>query len=362
MKVKEFVAIIEERIPNKIQESFDNSGLQIGLFDREMINPVLTLDVSEEVVKKAIEMGSSMIISHHPFFFQSFKSINTDELKSELIIQLISNKITVYALHTPIDKIQGGLNDYFCNLLGLKNVRGIIPSGSKQIYKLQVFVPESHKDIVLTTLASEGAGFIGNYSECTFSTSGIGTFKAHEGTNPYIGTIDKREYVKETKIETIVPIEKLEHIINEVERVHPYEEVAMEAIPLKQPEFNYFLCRIGEMKKEISLEELNKRLKEITGQKAIRYCGDERSKIKKIAVCTGSGRSLLEAVKKLNVDAYITGDVGYHDFQNAQENKFALIDISHFNTERYFGEVFQRFFKDLKIDFFNILSSYIKEF
>ncbi len=362
MKVKDFVTIIEERIPCRIQESFDNSGIQIGPFDREMIRPLLSLDVSEQVVKKAIEIGSNMIISHHPFFFQGFKSINTDYIKSDLIIQLIKHEITVYSLHTPIDKIQGGLNDHFCSILGLKNVRGIIPSGEKAIYKLQVFVPQSHKDIVLETLASNGAGFIGNYSECTFSTSGIGTFKAHEGTNPFIGSIDKREYAKETKIETVIPVEKLDAVIKEVERVHPYEEVAMDVIPLNKPEFNYYLCRTGEMESDISLEELNKRLKEITGQKSIRYCGNEQDRIKKIAICTGSGGSLLEAIKKQNVDAFITGDIGYHDFQNAQENRFALIDISHFNTEKYFGEVFQRFFEDLEIDFSTFFSSYIKEF
>src|SRR6056297_995921 len=209
MRIKDLISTIESRIPNYIQESFDNSGLQIGPFEHEVKNPFLTLDISEDIVNKAIEWDSNLIISHHPLFFSPIKNLLTYKIKTQLIQKILKHEITIYACHTPIDKIEGGMNDYFCKLIDLKNIQGIIESGKRQIYKVQVFVPETHKDIIIDKIAEIGGGWIGNYSECTFSSPGIGTFKPHDGTNPFIGKHNIREYTREAKIETVIPKEKV---------------------------------------------------------------------------------------------------------------------------------------------------------
>jgi len=362
MTIKDFISIIEERIPKGIQESFDNSGVQIGPFDQEMKSPILTLDISTTVVNKALELNSNLIISHHPLFFNPIKTLSTNTAKTGIIKQLLENEITVYASHTPIDKITGGMNDYFCNLLELSNVEGIIESGSDDIYKVQVFVPDSHKEPIVDKIAELGGGWIGNYSECTFSTTGIGTFKPHEGTNPFIGRHNEREYTNESKIETVISKDKVDFLISEVERVHPYEEVAMEAFPLYRPHFPHYICRKGDLKVSLTLSDLITKLKTLTQQKSIRYNGDDKKRIKKIAVCTGSGASFLHNIANETVDVFITGDVGYHDFQLAQERGFSIIEITHNNTERYFPYVFQEFFKDLDIIFHKHFYSFLKEF
>ncbi len=362
MKIKDFIKIIEDRIPKYIQESFDNSGIQVGPFDTELNNPILTLDISLDVLKKAIEIKSNLIISHHPLFFNDLKTLSTNNSKTEIIKQILQNEITVYTSHTPIDKIKGGMNDYFCNLIELENIEGFIESGQNEIYKIQVFVPESHKGVIVDKIAEIGGGWIGNYSECTFSSSGVGTFKPHEGTNPYIGRHNKREYANEIKIETVITKDKIDYLISEVEKAHPYEEVAMEAFPLARPIFPYYLCRKGELKENISFIELIDRLKTKTKQKSIRYNGDEKKMIKKIAVCTGSGTSLLPYVAKQNIDVFITGDVGYHDFQYAEENNFSILEITHSETEKYFPFIFQDFFKDMNIKFHHYAFSFLKEY
>jgi len=361
MTIKNFISIIESRIPNSIQESFDNSGIQIGPFNQELRNPLLTLDVSEEVVENALELNSNMIISHHPLFFNSFKSLIIDNTKTKMIQQIFKYGITLYACHTPIDKIEGGMNDYFSQLIGLENLEGIIDSGKREIYKVQVFVPETHKEIIIDKIAEVGGGWIGNYSECTFSSSGIGTFKPHEGTNPYIGKYNEREYVNEVKIETVIPEEQVDMLIREIEKVHPYEEVAMEAFPLDRPVFHHFLCRKGELSDSITLVELIQKLKIKSQQKSIRYNGKDNKIVKRVAVCTGSGASLLKDVLNEDVDVFITGDVGYHDFQFAEENGVSIIEITHNNTEKYFPFVFKDFFKDTNAEFHSHSFSFLKE-
>lgn len=362
MTIKEFISIIESHIPNYIQEDFDNSGIQIGPFDQKLKNPLLSLDVSENVVKKAIEIGSNMIISHHPFIFTPFKRLSTENRKTKMIKLLFQHEITVYSLHTPIDKIQGGMNDYFCKQIELVNIEGMMESKRREIYKVQVFVPDSHKDIIIDKIAEIGAGWIGNYSECTFSSSGISTFKPHAGTNPYIGRHNEREYAGEIKIETVIEKEKIDYLIREIERAHPYEEVAMEAFPLSRPIFPYYICRKGELREKSSLIEFIKKLKIITNQKSIRYNKTFRDYVKKVGVCTGSGASLLPFVIKENIDVFITGDVGYHDFQFAEENGLSLLEITHNNTEKYFPYVFKEFFNDLGVDFHCHTYSFLNEF
>ena len=361
MTIKEFITLIEKHLPISIQESFDHSGVQLGPFEALLKNPILSLDLSLEVVNKAIEIDSNMIITHHPFFFNPLKTLSGNDTRTEIIKRLLMHNITVYAIHTPIDKIKGGMNDYFCKLIGLVNIEGFVKSGVNKIVKVQVFVPDTHQALIVNTIAEEGGGWIGNYSDCTFSTKGIGTFKPCENTNPYIGTKDKREYVNETKIETVIPKARLDHLIKEVERAHPYEEVAMEAFELNRPQFSYHLCRKGILKEILPLSEFINHLKNITQQQSVRYNGDLKRPVKKIGVCTGSGTTFLENAIQEGLDVFITGDVGYHDFQFADEHGISIVEITHNHTEKHFPIVFSEFFKGYDIQFHQHFSSFLNE-
>lgn len=362
MKIQELIEIIEKRIPLSIQEDFDNSGIQIGPFDTEVIKPIITLDINEDVIDKAIDIGSNMIISHHPFLFSPIKKINLHEKKSNLIYKCLKNQITLYSIHTPMDIIDGGLNDYFAELLELTNVKGLIKSKTDPVYKVQVFVPETHKDQIVDKIAELGGGWIGNYSDCTFSSRGVGTFKAHEGTNPFIGKINEREYVNEVKIETVITQKKLVPLIQGVEAAHPYEEVAMEAFILDNPERYFYIGRIGTLKQEMTLKDFLNQLKKITSEASIKYSGNLDEKIKTVAVCTGSGTDFIKTVSDTSADIYITGDIGYHDFQFANENNLSLVEVSHFDSESIFPKVFLNLFDFLNLDFIEYSKSFYTTF
>ena len=204
-------------------------------------------------------------------------------------------------------------------------------TGEETIYKYQVFVPVSHREAVIDAISKAGGGFIGNYSDCTFSTNGVGTFLPLEGTNPYIGSIGKRENVEEFRIESVITGSGLNNLINSVLKVHPYEEVAYEVFPLKTPNFENGVGRFAHLNNPVKLCELIEKTSVITGQRSVNYTGNEESLIRKIAVCTGDGASLLDKVIG-KCDVYISGDFKYHDFQFARENAVSYTHLRAHET------------------------------
>ena len=102
-----------------------------------------------------------------------------------------------------------------------------------QNVKLVIFVPTTHADIVREALGNAGAGKIGNYDFCSFSSKGIGRFRGNEKSNPSVGEPLKYESVEEEKIEVLVQRNILEDVIKAVKAVHPYEEVALDVFNLE---------------------------------------------------------------------------------------------------------------------------------
>ena len=102
------------------------------------------------------------------------------------------------------------------------------------INKVKIFVtlPKENLEDIRKAMCDAGAGIIGNYTYCTTSTKTVGTFKPNENANPYIGEQNKLEYVEEEKLEVICDIKNVKNVINELRKVHPYEEPAIDIVPL----------------------------------------------------------------------------------------------------------------------------------
>ena len=100
--------------------------------------------------------------------------------------------------------------------------------------KIVVFVPESHADIVREAVGEAGAGKIGNYTHCSFSSKGIGRFTPEQGANPAIGEIGKLEPVQEERIEFVCDRNLIKGVLSAIKKVHPYEEVALDIYPLEE--------------------------------------------------------------------------------------------------------------------------------
>ena len=239
MLLKTIIKKIESKYPLNLAYDWDNVGLLVGDFDMNVEKVLVVLEANEKVIDEAIENNIDLIITHHPFIFKKMNKINTMDLKGKLIHKLIKNDIALYSMHTNFDIAYDGLNDYFMKLMGFENSKVLEVTNTETLYKLAVYVPNTHVDKVKNALSDAGAGHIGNYSHCSFSSQGIGSFKPLDNANPYIGSLGEVELVEEVKIETIVPNKTLGGGISSMIKAHPYEEVAYDIYKLENKENIY---------------------------------------------------------------------------------------------------------------------------
>ena len=332
MRCDKIIKIIEDWAPKSIAWEKDNVGLQVGSLRREVKSILLCLDVDEKVVDEAAQKKCNLIISHHPLLFRSIKRIDTKNDRISLIIEkLIKKDITLYSAHTNLDFTKNGVSFQLAKKLKLSNQKFLVNLTSNQ-NKLVVFVPLTHSDKVADAMHNAGAGIIGEYGNCSFRTSGIGTFKGSVKSNPVVGIKGKIESVEEVKIEVLVNSFDVNKVITAMKQVHPYEEVAYDVYTLANENINYGMGVIGEMEKELSEKEFLVHVSKSLKTKNLRFTRGTKSKIKKVAVCGGSGSDLLETAIRNNADAFVTADIKYHTFQDA-ENEILLIDAGHFETE-----------------------------
>ncbi len=357
MKLKSLIKKIEAKYPTNLAYDWDNVGLLVGDAEEEIDKVLVCLEANEAIVEEAINNNVNLIVTHHPFIFGKMKKITTSDFKGKLIHKLIKNNIAVYSMHTNFDIAFDGLNDYFMEVMGFENSKILDVTNTETLYKIVVYVPKTHEDKVREALGKSGAGHIGNYSDCTFNTDGKGTFRPLEGTNPFIGDLDKLEVVDEVKIETIVPQRILGGVISAMIKAHPYEEVAYDLYKLENKGSAVGLGRIAALKESMSLKELSMMIKEKLNMDALRVVGSLDTNIKKVAVVTGSGADLAKKAQRSGADVLITGDVKYHDAQDAIDAGMCIIDCNHFESEDIFKDVMKRFLDD--IDDISVIKSRI---
>ena len=334
MKVKNLLNNLDKIAPFFLQESFDNSGIQFADLDAPITKILLSLDVTQGVLDEAIEKKANLIITHHPLLFFPLKQITRQ--KNPLLYQVITGQINLMAMHTNYDLAEGGLNDYVANLLGIKKISPIRGS-SEKIFKFAVYVPTQYADKVGRAIFGAGAGKIGKYTETSFNIAGQGTFKPMEESNPFIGKIGGKEEVQEIKIETVAAERDLESVVQAMKDAHPYEEPAYDIYELKtKPSCGIGL--FGEIDKEVEISKFSLEVKNRLRARYVRLIKSNNRKIKRVALCAGVGSSLLEQVGRKNVDLYITGDITYHVALRAKELGLNVLDIEHFDTEKFFVE------------------------
>ncbi|BAC13896.1 hypothetical conserved protein [Oceanobacillus iheyensis HTE831] len=329
-KHADFFRAMDVWAPKHLAYDWDNVGLQIGSFNAITSKVLITLDVTESVVDEAIEKGMNLIIAHHSLLFQPLKQINMDTPKGRTVQKLIKNDITVYASHTNLDAANNGVNDMLATELKLTHTTPLVPVYNEKNYKVVIYVPESHIEKIRQAFAESGAGYIGNYSHCTFQSPGQGTFKPLEGTDPYIGEQDKITYVDEYKIETIVPESILSNVVKSILSAHPYEEPAYDIYPLENKTTNFGIGRIGNLTEPTTLDSFIKTVKTQFQLEGIRISGNKDKKIKRVAILGGSGEKYVSHAMRKKADVYITGDMTFHIAQDAAEMGLTVIDAGHY--------------------------------
>ena len=333
MILKEITDYIELHAPLSLQESYDNAGLIIGDKYSETTGVLICIDITDEVLNEAIQKKCNLIISHHPLIFKGIKKLNGNNFTEKLIIKAIKNDIAIYAAHTNLDNIIKGVNSIIADKLGLKNIKILSPKNGL-LKKLITFCPVKHLETVRTALFEAGAGSIGNYDSCSFNAVGKGTFRALENANPFVGELNQLHTEEEIKIETIFPSYLENKIIKALLASHPYEEVAYDIISLENDSFNIGAGVVGDLENEENTEDFLLKVKNSTNSSCIRHSKIIKNKIKKIALCGGSGSFLIKGAIASGADILITGDIKYHDFFEA-DDRIILADIGHYESEQF---------------------------
>ena len=324
--------------PLPLQDDFDNAGLQIGLTEAGVAGVLLCLDVTEAVVDEAIASGCNLIVSHHPLIFKPLKRITGGNYVERCILKALSNGIAIYSAHTNIDNAPGGVNYRIAEILGLQNVRILVPK-EDSLLKLAVYVPVSHADALREAIFAAGCGEIGNYASCSYNVEGVGTFKAQEGCNPFCGNVGELHCENEVRIETIMPSYMKGRVIKALLAVHPYEEPAYDIYPLKNSWNSVGAGVIGELPVECVEQDFLKIVKEKFSVECLRHTPLLGRNVKKVALCGGAGGSFASAAMAAGADVYITGEARYHDLFNFN-GKMTVAVIGHYESEQYTMDIF----------------------
>jgi dinuclear metal center YbgI/SA1388 family protein len=317
--------------PSCLAEEWDNCGLQAGDPEAEVGRVLVALTPLPEVFEEAEEKGADFLLFHHPLIFRPIKTVNTASYPGDLLARAIRNDLAVYAAHTSYDAAPAGVSAALAQTLGLSGpLRVVAPRGA--LRKLVVFVPEEDVDAVARELAAAGAGVIGDYTECTFRTWGTGTFRGGDRSNPYLGERGRLEMADEVRIETVLPAYAIDRAVEAATAAHPYEEVAMDIYPVEGFPEDCGYGRLGAMPEPLTSEELREHVTISLGFPA-RLVADAGRRIQRVAVLGGSGGSFIPEVASSGADAYVTGDIDYHDALLAESLGLTMIDAGHAATE-----------------------------
>ncbi|MEY5132318.1 MAG: hypothetical protein RLZZ198_322 [Bacteroidota bacterium] len=333
MKLFQLTAYLEERFPLNLQEDYDNSGLQLGDLNMDITSVLVALDCTEAIVEEAIQTGSNVIVVHHPILFKGIKRIGVSTEIERILHRCIKQDIAIYAIHTNLDNHIDGVNSKIASTIGLRQCRILQPK-PHTLFKLVVYTPVDSEERVHEAICSAGAGNIGNYYNCGYTTVGIGKFTPNEKANPSIGEAHVPTRQEEAKMEYLLEKQNIGAVLSAMKRAHPYEEVAYDLIALENSNAQVGSGMIGELPEPMGALEFLSQLKETFNCGVIRYTALQNKPIRTVALCGGAGSFLLPQAIQQNADIFISGDFKYHEFFGA-ENKIIIADIGHYESEQY---------------------------
>jgi len=331
-KLSDILGIIAKIAPPGLAESWDNPGLQVGDPTDTVSSIMVALDATPAVIKSALDSGCNLLITHHPLIFTPRKSISAATPEGASLFTAIRGGLSIVSMHTNYDCADGGLNDLLAERVGLSGCEPLQVTARDELAKLVVFVPEERLEQVRSALLPH-AEALGAYIDCSFSAAGVGTFTPLDGANPFIGSVGTREQVAEYRLELLIERSVLPRAIKTLVAAHPYEEPAFDIYPLLNEGRRFGLGRIGRLSEPVSLSAFAAGLRGSLAAPGVRFVGDPDSRLSRVAVCGGSGASLLRVAVRAGADALVTGDVKFHEAREAEELGIALIDAGHFSTE-----------------------------
>ncbi|MEZ4601533.1 MAG: Nif3-like dinuclear metal center hexameric protein [Syntrophotaleaceae bacterium] len=332
-RIQDLVGLLHALYPPALAESWDNVGLQVGEPQTPVSRALVCLDPSAGALAEASRAAAQALVCHHPLIYTPLRSLVPVDETGRLLFQAVRDGIAILAAHTNLDRARDGLNDWLAEALGVEEAVPL-QTGADDLLKLVVYVPAGYEKRVADALFQAGAGHIGNYDCCSFRSEGTGTFRPGSGSDPFSGSVGEQNSVRELRMETILPKERMRRVVDRMVKAHPYEEVAYDLIPLVNRRTEIGLGRIGILPRPTTLASFAEGVKQALSCPALRLVGAPDRKVQKVALCGGSGSSLLAEAVRQGADVLVTGDVKYHDARNAENQNLALIDAGHFASEQ----------------------------
>ena len=334
--IRQITALIEELAPLQLQESYDNAGMQVGDDSLPATGALLCVDVTEEVVDEAIQLGVNLIIAHHPLLFRPLKRIVGSNYVERVVMKALRNDIAIYAAHTNLDAV--AVNHVWAQKLGLSQLQVLQPIRN-MLYKLVTYVPIAQADHLKEALFAAGAGTIGAYDCCSFTSNGVGSFRAGDDTHPYCGEKGVIHHEPESRVEVVLPAYLKSRIVRALLESHPYEEPAYDLIPIANDYTQAGIGVVGNLSHRVSARQLLQQVKEQTQCSVVRHNTLPDKMVQRIALCGGAGSSLIGAALAAKADVFITGEIGYHQFFG-YENQIVLAEIGHYESEQHTKDIF----------------------
>ncbi|UOQ77413.1 Nif3-like dinuclear metal center hexameric protein [Hymenobacter sp. 5516J-16] len=341
--VQDLARVLERAAPLAYQESYDNAGLQCGNPQMEVRGVLIALDCTPAVVDEALRRGCNVVVAHHPLIFKPLKRLTGANEVEQTLLKAIRHDVALYAAHTNLDNVRQGVNRKLAEKLGLQNLRILDPKPGL-LAKLITYVPPTHTQAVLDALYEAGAGQVGDYAGCSFRTEGIGTFTPGADTTPFIGQPQEPETVRENRVEVLLPLHLQGAALRALRQAHPYEEVAYEIIRLENVNQEVGSGMVGELPASLNPQEFRQLLKTALGVPVVKHT-EFAGPITRVALCGGAGSFLLGKARAAGADAYVTGDLKYHEYFGA-EGQLLLCDVGHFESEQFTGEIFRDLLAD----------------
>lgn len=335
-RLADWIGLVDELYPERDAAGWDNTGLQVGAPDDPVSAVLVCLDVTDETLDEAAEVGADLLLAHHPLLFRPLSGLTPDTAGGRLALRAARAGISVLAAHTNVDVAGAGTTEPAVDVLGLEDVRPLAPQrdvGEEKV-KLVTFVPAEDAMRVLEAMAAAGAGVIGEYDHCAYRLSGTGTFRPSEAANPATGRVGVLNEEHEERLEIDVPRRLLRGVVAALDEAHPYEEVAYDVYPV---EFSGGATkgfgRVGDLPEPTVLRALADQLAERLPAPFLRVAGDLDRRVRRVAACGGAGDHLIHDALAAGADVYVTGDLRHHPTLDAVTQGLACIDAGHYATE-----------------------------
>jgi dinuclear metal center YbgI/SA1388 family protein len=337
--LRDALGVLDGLYPAGSAQGWDAVGLVCGDPDQTVSKVLFAVDPTHEVVEEAVDWGADLLVVHHPLLLRAVHAVPTSTFKGRVVHRLIREGCALYVAHTNADVASPGVSDALARVIGLDELEPLVPAPVTELDKVVVFVPEDAAERLVDALAAAGAGEIGDYRRCAWTSTGTGTFTPQPGASPTTGAVGEVARVAETRVEMVLPRHRRGPVVRALLDAHPYEQPAFDVLELADLGSGTGIGRVGVLEQSVTLETFAQYVAGVllpTAQ-GVRVAGPADAQVQRVAVCAGAGDDLFDAVRASGADVYLTSDLRHHPASEAREHAAGgppyLIDVSHWAAE-----------------------------